>query len=102
MPTDRLIISTLKYSTVRLYPLNRESRRVVSFNEFAMKLCTIAGLHAAYFPEKEDIAFTVWNLWVLAGFAIQYGWSTSVCVRDKIYIQIGILCFAMICYRKKF
>nr|CAB3263793.1 UNC93-like protein [Phallusia mammillata] len=55
-------------------------------------------MHASYFQSNQETAFTVWNLFVLSGFAIQFGWSTSLCVRYKIYIQIGLVCASMVCY----
>nr|XP_026692178.1 protein unc-93 homolog A-like isoform X1 [Ciona intestinalis] len=55
-------------------------------------------IHGSHFPENQDMAFVVWNLWTLVGIAIQYGWSTSLCVNVKIYIQLGLLCFSLFCY----
>nr|XP_004226179.3 protein unc-93 homolog A-like [Ciona intestinalis] len=54
-------------------------------------------IHTAHFPENH-MAFVIWSLWTTLGIAIQYGWSTSLCVYVKIYIQIGLLCFSMLCY----
>ncbi|XP_076805885.1 protein unc-93 homolog A-like [Clavelina lepadiformis] len=56
-------------------------------------------MHGAYFPENEEVAFTVWNMYTLVGIAWQTGWSSSLCVSTKIYVQIAFLCFSMICHR---
>ena len=57
-------------------------------------------IHAASFPENRDIALSIWNMYTLVGIAWQTGWSTSLCVELKIYIQIGMLVFSIICYGK--
>ncbi|XP_078489371.1 protein unc-93 homolog A [Ciona intestinalis] len=58
----------------------------------------INDIHGSHFPENKETAFMVWNFWILVGFAIQFGWSTSLCVYLKIYVQIGLLCFSVVCY----
>jgi len=62
----------------------------------------ILELHSSYFPRKLDIALTVWNMYVIVGLAWQAGWSTSLCVSTKIYFQIGLLCFSILCYSEYF
>jgi len=58
----------------------------------------IAEVHVTYFPENSSIALNVWMVWYLSGYAVQYGYSASLCVRDKIYIQLALLALSMGCY----
>ncbi|XP_039273947.2 protein unc-93 homolog A-like [Styela clava] len=55
-------------------------------------------LYLEYFEGNHDVAVTSWVLWSTLGYALQYGWSTKLCVYVKIYIQVGTLILGMICY----
>lgn len=51
-----------------------------------------------YFSANPEIACSLWTAVYLAGMAIQYWWSTLLCVRYKIYAQLGIVGAGMLCY----
>ncbi|XP_078492351.1 protein unc-93 homolog A-like isoform X1 [Ciona intestinalis] len=58
----------------------------------------INSLHGTMFPESQKKAYVIWNFYLAIGIAVQLGWSTSLCVFIKLYIQISLLCFSLICY----
>nr|XP_039255064.1 protein unc-93 homolog A-like [Styela clava] len=51
-----------------------------------------------YFRDRLDVACPVWNIYYMLGIAIQFAWSTRLCVRTKIFIQMGVLIMSMIGY----
>lgn len=55
-------------------------------------------VQVSYFPNRLDVACPVWNLYYMLGIAIQFAWSTSFCVRTKIFIQIVVLIVSMLGY----
>nr|XP_039257985.1 protein unc-93 homolog A-like [Styela clava] len=54
--------------------------------------------YTEYFPHNQEISFTVWNFWITLGSAVAYLWSPHLCVSVKLYIDIGLLIFSMMCY----
>ena len=50
---------------------------------------------------EKKAAFVCWFVWSGIGMMIQYSWSTSVCVRQKIYVMFATLTFATITYGKQ-
>lgn len=55
-------------------------------------------IHGSLFPDKKEFALSSANMYVTIGWAIQYGWSTSLCVETKVYIMIAMSSFAMLMY----
>jgi len=55
-------------------------------------------IHGSIFPEKKEFALSAANMYVTIGWAIQYGWSTSLCVETKVYIMIAMSSYSMLMY----
>uniref|UniRef100_H2ZI23 Major facilitator superfamily (MFS) profile domain-containing protein n=1 Tax=Ciona savignyi TaxID=51511 RepID=H2ZI23_CIOSA len=49
------------------------------------------------FYKNKEVSFNVWNITFTAGFALQFAISALLCVRDKIYVLIALLCVGSLC-----
>ncbi|XP_039258009.2 protein unc-93 homolog A-like [Styela clava] len=58
----------------------------------------IVEAYALHFPDKRDVAFSVYNVWYTGGLAIQYGFSTFMCVEDKLYTQFALYLTSIILF----
>nr|XP_039257119.1 protein unc-93 homolog A-like [Styela clava] len=59
--------------------------------------CTM-DFYTEYFLHNQEISFTIWNFWITLGIAVAFFWSPYLCVSVKLYIQIGLLIFGIMCY----
>ncbi|XP_039252327.2 protein unc-93 homolog A-like [Styela clava] len=55
-------------------------------------------LYMVYFPDRLDIAGPMWSVLFICGIAVQFGWSTSLCVAEKIFVHLGVLALSMLTY----
>ena len=67
-------------------------------NENLMFCVTV--MYEEYFAVQREIAFNLWNVIVNIGTFIQFFISVYLCVYQKIYIQITVICLAMLLYGK--
>nr|CAD7257714.1 unnamed protein product [Timema shepardi] len=50
------------------------------------------------FPGREEAAFSNLRLWEALGFVIASGYSHQVCMRHKLYFQLGFVLTGSLCY----
>ncbi|CAK8678089.1 unnamed protein product [Clavelina lepadiformis] len=55
------------------------------------------GSVSLYFKDRLGIAYSTQNCVTNLGISFITGWSTSLCVYSKIYIQIGVMCLSLVC-----
>nr|CAD7438244.1 unnamed protein product [Timema bartmani] len=53
---------------------------------------------ANIFPGREEAAFSNLRLWEALGFVIASGYSHQVCMRHKLYFQLGFVLTGTLCY----
>jgi len=63
---------------------------------------SFAEVTLAHFLTEKKPAYVCWFVWMSIGMLAQYAWSTSVCVRHKLYVMIASVTFAIITYGKRF
>ena len=56
----------------------------------------------AHFLDDKKQAYVCWFVWMTVGMLTQFAWSTSICVRQKLYIMVFTLSFAVATYGKLF
>nr|XP_039254659.1 protein unc-93 homolog A-like isoform X2 [Styela clava]XP_039254660.1 protein unc-93 homolog A-like isoform X2 [Styela clava] len=56
----------------------------------------IIGMYTDYFPDNQEISFSVWNLWMTLGIAISFCWSPLLCVSTKIYAHCILLALSVL------
>lgn len=57
-----------------------------------------AGLYGTLFRRNKEAAFSNYRLWESAGFVIAYAYSTHLCARMKLYVQLAVLCMGFVGY----
>ncbi|XP_078483266.1 protein unc-93 homolog A-like [Ciona intestinalis] len=81
-------------STVwELYPMNAMQGISTGCAMTATQVAVVG-----FFPQNTHRAFSVWATTSSTGALVQFAWSTSLCVHDKIYIMYGVTAFAAITY----
>ena len=50
------------------------------------------GLYGSEKFKNKEVSLTIFNMLTSVGIALQFGVSTLLCVREKVYIVIAILC----------
>nr|XP_039273579.1 UNC93-like protein [Styela clava] len=99
-----MVVDLCSYSYCLLWDPNLESAWSIFLIYFAFGVSDgiwqtlLNVLYIEYFEGSHDVAITTWAFWITAGFATQFGWSTSLCVYIKIYVQIGMLILGMFGY----
>lgn len=58
----------------------------------------ILGLYGALFRRNKEAAFSNYRLWESVGFVVAYAYSTQLCTRMKLYIQLSNLVFGFLLY----
>lgn len=56
-----------------------------------------SGKYAKYFPDTEEVAYSVSLILTLVGSGLTYGWTTLLCLTDKLYIQMAVLVIGVVC-----
>lgn len=76
--------------------VNGKSRQREKKTDF----CTlkILGLYGALFRRNKEAAFSNYRLWESVGFVVAYAYSTQLCTRMKLYIQLSNLVFGFLLY----
>nr|XP_039257116.1 UNC93-like protein [Styela clava] len=98
------IIDTLNYSFCLTWEPNTENSWVIYLFFFGFGCAdgiwqTLLNFrYGEYFPERKDIAFTAWNLWIMLGFFLQYTLSSYMCVYEKIYMHLALLVASLFLY----
>ncbi|XP_039271305.1 protein unc-93 homolog A-like isoform X3 [Styela clava] len=99
-----LVGETLAYVFCLLWRPNEDSKSLVYaiFVVFGVtyscwKMCIIS-MYTDYFPKNQEIAYTVWSIWILIGIAISFVWSPLLCVRAKLYVHCVVLLLSVSCY----
>lgn len=57
-----------------------------------------SGLYGTLFRRNKEAAFSNYRLWESAGFVIAYAYSTHLCARMKLYVQLAVLCLGFVGY----
>lgn len=57
-----------------------------------------SGLYGTLFRRNKEAAFSNYRLWESVGFVIAYAYSTHLCCRMKLYVQLTILLAGFILY----
>jgi len=60
-------------------------------------LYALTDMYADYFVGKREVTLTFWNSSWALGFGLQYAWSSLFCVREKLYIMMGLLVLSVVC-----
>ena len=55
-------------------------------------------LYGESFPDRSEGAYSNYNVWFGFGSAAAYAYSDYLCTDVKVYIVIGSILFAMLCY----
>ncbi|XP_043859451.1 protein unc-93 homolog A-like [Dromiciops gliroides] len=55
-------------------------------------------IYGVLFVKNKEAAFANYRLWDSLGFVIAFGYSTSLCVKTKLYILLGVLILSMVSY----
>lgn len=58
----------------------------------------VNGLYGTLFRRNKEAAFSNYRLWESVGFVIAYAYSTHLCCRMKLYVQLTILVCGFILY----
>ncbi|XP_048525167.1 UNC93-like protein isoform X2 [Dendroctonus ponderosae] len=58
----------------------------------------VNGLYGALFRRNKEAAFSNYRLWESVGFVVAYAYSTQLCARMKLYVQLAILVFGFLLY----
>ncbi|XP_063925816.1 UNC93-like protein [Zophobas morio] len=58
----------------------------------------VNGLYGTLFRRNKEPAFSNYRLWESAGFVIAYAYSTHLCARMKLYVQLTILLVGFFMY----
>ncbi|XP_018577019.1 UNC93-like protein isoform X2 [Anoplophora glabripennis] len=58
----------------------------------------VNGLYGTLFRRNKEAAFSNYRLWESVGFVIAYAYSTHLCCRMKLYVQLTILLAGFILY----
>ncbi|KAL1516984.1 hypothetical protein ABEB36_000808 [Hypothenemus hampei] len=58
----------------------------------------VNGLYGALFRRNKEAAFSNYRLWESVGFVIAYIYSTQLCTRIKLFVQLSILVFGFMLY----
>lgn len=58
----------------------------------------VNGLYGTLFRRNKEAAFSNYRLWESMGFVIAYAYSTHLCTRMKLYVQLTILLAGFILY----
>ncbi|KAJ8915791.1 hypothetical protein NQ315_004603 [Exocentrus adspersus] len=58
----------------------------------------VNGLYGTLFRRNKEAAFSNYRLWESVGFVIAYAYSTHLCCRMKLYVQLSILISGFILY----
>ncbi|XP_076262832.1 UNC93-like protein isoform X2 [Rhynchophorus ferrugineus] len=58
----------------------------------------VNGLYGALFRRNKEAAFSNYRLWESVGFVVAYAYSTHLCARMKLYVQLTILLFGFLLY----
>lgn len=61
----------------------------------------VNSLYGVLFRSNQEAAFSNFRLWESVGFAVSYGYSTSICTSTKlmllvVYLTVGLLCYLAI------
>lgn len=59
---------------------------------------TFSGLYGTLFRRNKEAAFSNYRLWESAGFVIAYAYSTHLCAKMKLYVQLTVLCIGFVGY----
>lgn len=58
----------------------------------------VNGLYGALFRRNKEAAFSNYRLWESVGFVVAYAYSTQLCARMKLYVQLAILLIGFLLY----
>ncbi|XP_050311698.1 UNC93-like protein isoform X2 [Anthonomus grandis grandis] len=58
----------------------------------------INGLYGALFRRNKEAAFSNYRLWESVGFVVAFAYSTQLCTRVKLYVQLAILLIGFLLY----
>ncbi|XP_057650871.1 UNC93-like protein isoform X2 [Diorhabda carinulata] len=58
----------------------------------------VNGLYGTLFRRNKEAAFSNYRLWESVGFVIAYAYSTHICARMKLYVQLTILVSGFLLY----
>lgn len=58
----------------------------------------ILGLYGTLFRRNKEAAFSNYRLWESVGFVIAYAYSTHICARMKLYVQLTVLLIGFLLY----
>ncbi|XP_060520144.1 UNC93-like protein isoform X2 [Cylas formicarius] len=58
----------------------------------------VNGLYGALFRRNKEAAFSNYRLWESVGFVVAYAYSTQLCARMKLYVQLAILVVGFLLY----
>lgn len=56
------------------------------------------GLYGTLFRRNKEAAFSNYRLWESVGFVIAYAYSTHLCARMKLYVQLAMLLLGFLLY----
>lgn len=58
----------------------------------------VNGLYGALFRRNKEAAFSNYRLWESVGFVVAYAYSTQLCTKIKLYVQLATLLFGFLLY----
>ncbi|CAG9855697.1 unnamed protein product [Phyllotreta striolata] len=58
----------------------------------------VNGLYGTLFRRNKEAAFSNYRLWESVGFVIAYAYSTHICARMKLYVQLTVLIVGFLLY----
>ncbi|CAG9764674.1 unnamed protein product [Ceutorhynchus assimilis] len=58
----------------------------------------VNGLYGALFRRNKEAAFSNYRLWESVGFVVAYAYSTQLCARMKLYVQLACLVIGFLLY----
>ncbi|XP_066260260.1 UNC93-like protein isoform X2 [Euwallacea similis] len=58
----------------------------------------VNGLYGALFRRNKEAAFSNYRLWESVGFVVAYAYSTQLCARMKLYVQLSVLVIGFLLY----
>nr|CAD7405802.1 unnamed protein product [Timema cristinae] len=103
-----LITATLLHASVVVAMLLWQPETTHKFIFFAMAmlwavtgsvwLVHLTAMCGNIFPGREEAAFSNLRLWEALGFVIASGYSHQVCMRHKLYFQLGFVLTGTLCY----
>uniref|UniRef100_A0A2C9JVH4 UNC93-like protein n=1 Tax=Biomphalaria glabrata TaxID=6526 RepID=A0A2C9JVH4_BIOGL len=68
------------------------------FRKFEYFFPCISALYGHLFSDKAEAAFANYRLWESLGFAVTFAYNDYLCTDTKLYVCLGVLGTAVICY----